>query len=226
MVRSLLISLLAGVMVSAFAPSDAYAQVILESRGGAQRGSGEGEQSQSPSRRRSTGSIYRQYGSAVFARGGLFFADTNTLTDVSQPYGSLGYRQIFAAKGKSIFSWEGEVLGARDSETLPTGLMGSDIDVSSTLIAGLASARWDYVLSEVLSPFVSAGIGIAYVRGSVDDGVASISNDDFEFAYTGRAGLAVNVTDQLGLEAAYRFVGVTAGTDGFHGGELGLNYRF
>ena len=215
---------IASAVIAIGAAPDAHAQVLIE-RGGARGDAPETAEPQPKRRSSSRGSVYQRYGSTAFIRGGLFFADTEAGTDVSQPYGAIGYRRQISRRGRSNIGLEGEIVGAFDSETID--VLGTIVDTDVLLLAGVGSARLDYEVSRSFAPFASVGLGVAYARASVDDGVTEISDGEVAFAYTGRAGFAANFSDRFGIEAAYRYLGVTSdATGGLHGGELGLNYRF
>ena len=170
------------------------------------------------------GSVYSSYGETAFLRGGYIFASRGA-GDYDALGFSVGYRKAWREHGKSRFGLEGELIYSRDSEDFL--VLGLPVEVTTWGLAGVGALRWSYALSEHLSPFASVGIGPGYFHASIDDGITEISDGDLTFVYTGRAGLEVNVSEQISLETAYRYLGTTQdGTPGYHSAELGLNYNF
>ncbi|NWG71322.1 MAG: porin family protein [Parvularculaceae bacterium] len=170
----------------------------------------------------SGGSVYNSYGQAVFVRGGYVFE--SGVGDYEAPSFAGGYRKTFAERGRSTFSWEGELVFSRDSEDIT--LLGGPVELTLWGLSGIGAVRWQYGLGAV-NPFASVGIGPGYFHASLDDGVTDVSDGDLTFVYTGRAGVEFNVSDQISLETAYRFLGTSQdGTPGYHSAELGLNYNF
>jgi opacity protein-like surface antigen len=154
-------------------------------------------------------------GGTAFSGGGSEFADNIT--------GSVGAGFDLGQRG---FSVETELYLLRDSETISDPFFGT-ITAKALGLAGLLSLRYDIDTGSPLTPFASVGVGPGYFRATVDDGVTSISDDDFTFVYSGRAGLALGVSDRLGVEAAYRYLDTTQdGFAGQHSVEVGLNLGF
>jgi len=184
-------------------------------------------------------SVYHSYGSAVFARGGYVFDGTegdlddlvlpdefDELTDTSAIYGSAGVRSSFHRAGDSTFSVEGEVVVARDSIDL-TEALGETFDASIWVVAPQLNARWQYNADGVVAPYASVGVGPAVQLLSVDTSFGEFEDTDVSFSYNGRAGLEFNVARAFGVEAGYRYLGITDGlTTGYHAGEIGLNFKF
>ncbi len=96
----------------------------------------------------------------------------------------------------------------------------------------MANFIYEFFSDSVVSPYIGAGAGAAYVwgRGLMDDG-------DVAFAYQGIAGLNVKVTPNVVLSADYRYFrtadpkfkenGVSADFDYVnHTGMVGVAYRF
>jgi len=172
-----------------------------------------------------SGSVYKNYGNQAFVRGGYVFAGRGGSAFEDGFGGSIGVRHPFAHSGRSAYSIEGELLYARNSEDgIP---FGTPVDASIWTLTGLVSLRWDYETGAGINPFLSVGGGPSYVRYKIESGLVSGSDDDFTFAYSGRAGFQIELTDQLSLEPAYRYLGTTQpGTPGAHSGEIGVNLSF
>jgi len=175
------------------------------------------------SRSSSRGSVYNSYGQAAFVRGGYVF-ESGGVGDYEAPIFATGYRKTFAERGRSTFSWEGELVFSRDSEDFV--LPGGPVELTLWGLSGIGAVRWQYGLGPV-NPFASVGIGPGYFHANLDDGVTEISDGDFTFVYTARGGVEFNVSDQFSVETAYRFLGTSQdGTPAYHAAELGLNYNF
>ncbi|MEQ1928947.1 MAG: outer membrane beta-barrel protein [Parvularculaceae bacterium] len=172
----------------------------------------------------SRGSVYNSYGRTAFVRGGYVF-DGSGAGDYDALGFSAGYRKTWRESGRSRFGLEGELIYSRDSETFD--VLGTPVDVTTWGLAAVGGLRWNYLLSDAVSPFASVAIGPGYFHANVDDGVTEVSDGDLTFVYTGRAGLEVNVSEQISLEGAYRYLGTSqSGTPGYHSAEFGLNYNF
>jgi opacity protein-like surface antigen len=174
-----------------------------------------------------SGSAYSGFRNAAFVRGGYIFAARGggATSGESAPSIAAGFRFKTYQQGNSVISSETEVLYARDSDTVD--LLGTPVDATLWGVAGLTGFRWDYRTGVIVSPFASVGVGPAYFRGKLDDGLTVISDGDWTFAYSGRAGVTLDISESVSLETAYRYVGTTqAGTPGLHSGELGLNLKF
>jgi opacity protein-like surface antigen len=175
-----------------------------------------------PSSKSHRGSVYSAYSRRAFVRGGTAFAG-----------GGSDFGENFAIAGGVGFdlrhpglSVETEVIGLRDTETLIDPFLGT-LTAKSLALAGLVSLRYDAKTDFGVNPFASVGVGPGYVRLTLDDGVTSISDDDITFAYSGRAGVTVDFTQRLGLEAAYRYLDTSqSGFAGQHLVELGLSLGF
>src|SRR5947199_249138 len=66
----------------------------------------------------------------------------------------------------------------------------------------MANVLYDFTPRYVLTPYVGAGVGIAFI-----DGNSSVCNT--AFAYQGMLGIAVNFTEQLRFGIEGRYVGST-----------------
>lgn len=150
-----------------------------------------------------SGSVYSSFKNTIAVRGGYIFDSSGGGTGYS---GGLAYVRTVNNSPNAI-KLDFELYGATDS------FGATDVG------ALLASVVWQYE-GGVVQPFISGGIGyLAATNGVYDvDG----------FAYQGRAGLNFQVIRRLGIETAYRYLGVTNsnGSDALHGAELNFNIDF
>ncbi|MDZ7627548.1 MAG: outer membrane beta-barrel protein [Parvularculaceae bacterium] len=168
------------------------------------------------------GSVYDGFSRRAFVRGGTAFAGGGA------DFGNniVGSAGANFAIGRSGLSVETELLILRDSETFSDPFFGT-FTAKALALAGLVGLRYDLDTGSPVNPFASVGIGPGYLRATLDDGVSSITADDFTFAYSGRAGLTVDVTERFGFEAAYRYLDTSqSGASAQHSVELGLNLGF
>ena len=179
---------------------------------------------QAPAAPKSRGSVYSSYDRAILIRPGYIFSARGA-GSFDAPSVATGYRSVFHRVGRSTFAWEGELHFLRDSEDLL--VLGVPVSTTFWGFTGLGGVRWNYALVDHVSPFASVGVGPAYFRAKASSPTGSVSDGDITFAYSGRAGVEFNISDQFSIETAYRYLGTTqSGTPGYHAGEVGLNYNF
>lgn len=169
-----------------------------------------------------SGSVYRGFSRQAFVRGGTAFSGGGA------EFGGnfTGAAGVGFDIGNSGLSLQTEVLVLRDTETLVDPFFGT-ITAKALGLAGLLSLRYDLDTGVGVNPFATVGVGPGYFRATLDDGFTSISDDDITFAYSGRAGVAIDVTKRFGIEAAYRYLDTSqSGFPGQHSVELGLNLGF
>lgn len=194
-------------------------------------------------------SAFETNGDAFFVRGGYAFDSTEEITiaeanaalapfgvmvagnpgdevfDTSAFYASLGFRQKLKRFGDSMLSVEEEFLAARSSESVD--ILGVPVAYREWDLFPNAALRWQYNFNGAVAPYASLGAGPGIILSTLESGASEVSETDVVFAYTGRAGLEFNVTPRFGVEAGYRYLGVTdATTAGFHAAEIGLNFKF
>lgn len=175
---------------------------------------------------RGGGSIYRDYGNAVFARGAIVFAahSSDADFDVGAIGSSFGFRRQIARNGRMVWSIQPNVVWQRESSELD--VVGVPVDQAFWGLSGLISGRLEYQTS-FITPFVEAGVGPGFFETVVDDGVTKTTNGNLAAAYSGVAGFEKRVTDRIAIEAAYRYLGaLREQAIGFHSGEVGVSYRF
>jgi opacity protein-like surface antigen len=77
----------------------------------------------------------------------------------------------------------------------------------------LANGYYDFLPDDTVSPFLSAGLGMARHSGTIDSvgslGFSAVSASSNVFAYQLGAGLDFNISKQTALFAAYRYFGTT-----------------
>ncbi len=177
-------------------------------------------------RARRSGSVYDNFGNAVFASGGYAFGGhvSDGDFDVSGLIGGGGFRHAFLRRGGFRLWIQPEVVYTRDSETVD--IIGVPIENTFWGITGLISLRADY-RNDFLTPFFTAGVGPSICETVVDDGVSKAKSGQLAVGYGGRAGVERAITETLSLEAAYRYLGATRDQAlGWHGAEIGINYNF
>lgn len=191
--------------------------------------SAESESGQTYERKKKrSGSVYKDYGQAVFLRGGYAFASHNFGDGEVSVNGLMlagGYRKALSKKKRGQISVEGEIVWLSDSEEVD--LLGTPLETTVTGYTGIVALRWDANPQANLSPFASVGVGPAYYRVKAETPTTSDSDGDFAVGYTARAGVTARVGDRVTMEAAYRYLGATeSSTIGFHGAEVGVNLGF
>ncbi|WP_165070935.1 outer membrane beta-barrel protein [Desulfovibrio sp. ZJ200] len=107
----------------------------------------------------------------------------------------------FALRGNSEKSWS-------DSGRFVTNAKGTWNN--STLFANLF---WDFHNDSSLTPYIGAGLGLAFNYTGYDftgaDGSKFSADDRFtNFAWNVGAGVAYNFTESFAIDASYRFVGL------------------
>lgn len=182
-------------------------------------------------RTRST-SPYTNFGPTAFIRGGYAFAGLNPGDNIptDAPLIGAGARIPISRSGQNLLSFESEGVYIWGSDETFDPLSGVTTDERGWALTGLFGLRWQYLPSAGgISPFISAGVGPAYIRQSIrfDDGSPTLSADTLALGYSGRAGLSVTLAQNISIEWAYRYLGATRnGTIGAHIAEMGLNLDF
>jgi opacity protein-like surface antigen len=93
-------------------------------------------------------------------------------------------------------------------------------DISTTAVLG--NLYFDWANDTAFTPYVGAGLGYGWVHGS---GVAS---DDSGLAYGLTAGVSVDLTDNVAVDAGYRFreINVSGDNPQEHIGTIGVRFSF
>lgn len=145
--------------------------------------------------------------------------------------GRLGYKDA-----PMRYEVEASYLTAFPSRLRVNGFNQTNFSGQTSATTGLINAYYDFPeLIATLSPFISGGIGYAYLssrlytRGPL--GVFQFRATDSVFAYQGSVGLTYNFVSNYALDVAYRYLGTsTAGQFGStfqaHMASAGVTYRF
>lgn len=128
-----------------------------------------------------------------------------------------------------------------------TGMYQTDpVTSKMSSLTGLVNAYYDIGKFSGFTPYVGAGIGVAYLRTgdhiTASSGVMSTGGSKVNFAWAVAAGVAYDITDQLKLDAGYRLVSLGDAQGGWdtespptrplyrnlfeHQFRLGLRYQF
>jgi opacity protein-like surface antigen len=139
-----------------------------------------------------------------------------------------------------MFRVEGEFgyqRNAMDKATACSGGVCSSGSISGNVSAfsGLANGYIDFVNSSPFTPYISGGIGIAYVNTEIEGrrGRATESWNDTVFAYQAGAGVAYAINKHLTIDVKYRYFATKnldmGGTDmkfANHNVYIGFKYYF
>lgn len=107
------------------------------------------------------------------------------------------------------FRVEGEV-GYRDSGVSRASTGSASGDVSSWGFMG--NGLYDFNLGWPVTPYLGAGIGMALVSANkltVPGSAVTVDGTDMNFAYQGIAGVSYAITQNLKLDASYRYFATT-----------------
>lgn len=94
-------------------------------------------------------------------------------------------------------------------------MMGSTMDLSgdSSVFSLLANGYYAFLISKSITPYVSAGVGLAQVKmnnfGVPGSGLLNWSDDDMVFAYQVGAGIGYNLSDRFNIGLKYRYFGTS-----------------
>ncbi len=115
------------------------------------------------------------------------------------------------------------------------------LDVKVNVQTLLFNVYYDFRNSSNFTPYVGAGVGMAFVRGfasadiynaaGVHEAHASAEAYSTEFAWQIGAGVAYAITDNVSADLGYRYLGLGGGSDDIVGGfsgahEFSLGIRF
>lgn len=150
-------------------------------------------------------------------------ATATTLDTVSKDFSSSPLVAVgFGRKVNDHFRWDvtGEYRGAADFNglqiyTAPGPTSGTDeYTAKKSELTFLANVYWDIATWRGITPFVGAGVGASYntISGFTDvntpnNGLAfGATASQLSFAWALYAGLGYQVTPNLSIEAAYRYI--------------------
>ncbi len=123
-----------------------------------------------------------------------------------------------------------------ESWSVPGGWIDTDVKVNVQTL--LLNVYYDFRNSTKFTPYIGAGIGLAFTQGYADsDGHGSLSwynyNDSAhrtDFAWQVGAGVAYAFTDNVSADLGYRYLGlgsnVLGGYSGAHEFSLGIRITF
>mgnify|MGYP001377256847 CR=1 FL=1 len=90
---------------------------------------------------------------------------------------------------------------------------GTDfVDLSHTVWSGLVSGYYDIATIAGFTPYVGAGVGLAYSKHEIDVAAPSVplaaswSESQYEFAYALMAGASYRITDNASVDVGYQFL--------------------
>ncbi len=101
----------------------------------------------------------------------------------------------------------------------------------------MINGYYDFMKENVVSPYVTAGIGALRHKGKIDAvgglGVSAVKGDDTTFAYQLGFGAAYDLSEKVALDGGYRYLGgsdIKISTSSFeydaHELRVGLRYNF
>jgi opacity protein-like surface antigen len=135
--------------------------------------------------------------------GPSFFSDSDlsgTSTDLEYDTGfvvggAAGYRFIEQARAELAVSYR---QSDTDNASGEVGLLGV-----------MANGFFDIDLDLLVTPYVGAGVGLGAVFTDFRAGSTRVEDEDTEFAYNIMGGAAFDLTEELVLDAGYRYFGMT-----------------
>jgi len=155
-------------------------------------------------------------------------------TDNSRIFGGLGVGYRFTDY------FRGELnLGFLSQDTLDATDGINTVSLENTVWSGMANAYVDLGTIAGFTPYVGAGAGMVYSRSaaSVEPLGFSVSDDQYEFAYSLTAGVAYQMTQNLLVDVGYQYLSspgleyidfdtltVDEGVD-YHQVKVGLRYE-
>ncbi len=120
--------------------------------------------------------------------------------------GAVGYDFVGPFRAEAEYSWQ-----KNDLDTLSySNRIGNFNQGDLTTQAIMVNGYYDVDTGSPWSPFIGAGIGWAKVDLSTP--ALPLGDNDDVFAYQFMAGVAYNISDQLALDAQYRFFGTEDAT--------------
>jgi opacity protein-like surface antigen len=121
-----------------------------------------------------------------------------------------------------------------DMDILDTGSANAKIGGQLRTTTLLLNGIYDFDIWDRVNPFVSAGLGVAWHDGKIEDTgniAASVSDSDMALAWTLGGGLRYTLRDGVAMSGSYRYLGTTdIGLEsanlefGSHEFRIGLDY--
>lgn len=155
------------------------------------------------------------------ARGDFEFKNTPSFA------GALGLRIDNSWRVEAEISYSNPDLNSVDFANGNTFPMGGDL----TTYLFMMNAYYDFDMQwKSLTPFVTAGVGLAYHDAQINDSsgfTTNASGTDVGFAYQVGGGLKYRMSDDLALSGAYRYLGGTdINIDSYSINYSGHEFRF
>lgn len=96
-------------------------------------------------------------------------------------------------------------IGYRDGQHLSTSF--NDLDADFSAVTGMVNGYWDIADFGGITPYVGAGIGAtANTLSDINLPVGQSSNTRIDFAWALMAGVTVDLTERVSLDAGYRYI--------------------
>lgn len=140
----------------------------------------------------------------IAARGGAIFGTDFSTVSFDTGYdfsGAVGYS--FGQVGFASLRAEAEVGYFNQNGQLPTPFSGS-VDG----IYGLLNAYADFNTGTPFTPFIGGGVGYANVTADVAAPGFALQSRDKDFAWDATAGISYNLTKNITLDVAYRYLAI------------------
>jgi outer membrane protein OmpA-like peptidoglycan-associated protein len=147
---------------------------------------------------------------------------------------SYNYNTGFGVGGKVGYDFvgprvelEGIYRNNQGSGIVPFGAGFANVTGQINQVSVMANLLYDFAPGAVITPYVGAGAGIAFIDPSLSPGCTMCST---QFAYQGIVGLAWNIDQSFRVSLDGRYYGTTNGgttyTNNNIGVMLGLTYKF
>jgi opacity protein-like surface antigen len=182
-------------------------------------------------------------GPYVSSHAGVSFL---TESDIAGPggAGTIEFDPGFAVGGAGgynfgMFRIEGEIGYQRNEMDRASicstgyGCVSGSISGNMSALSGLGNVYLDFVNSSPFTPYISGGMGIAYVNAEIDEGDETASENDTVFAYQVGAGVGFSINPNMIIDLKYRYfatsdidVGDGNATVASHNVYIGFRYTF
>jgi opacity protein-like surface antigen len=91
-------------------------------------------------------------------------------------------------------------------------------DISTTTVLG--NVYFDWANESMFTPYVGAGVGYGWVNGS------GLAVDDDGIAFGATAGVAVDITNNIAVDAGYRYRNIDVSGDNVQEHQAAVGFRF
>lgn len=105
---------------------------------------------------------------------------------------------------------------------------GEDFGGDVEIVPILANLKYTHPVTQYFNFYVGVGAGAVYTQSTASIGSFSVSDDEWDFAFQGMAGLSIPLSEVLSLDVGYRFIGTGFNSDELraHQVEAGINFKF